>query len=60
MRSTCIKSCVTNCHVFNDYETFVFGIADKLVWVFVSICKFEESTTEEKFREKGFKIGLMR
>ena len=40
----------------NDYETFVFGIVDELVWVIVSICKFEESTTEEKFGE----IGLMR
>ena len=44
----------------NDYETFVFGIVDELVWVFVSICKFEESSTEEKFGGKGFKIGLMR
>ena len=39
----------------NDYERFVFGIVDELVWVFVSICKFEESTTEEKFGEKGLK-----
>ena len=25
----------------NDYETFVFGIVDELVWLFVSICSFE-------------------
>ena len=59
MRSTCIKSLSDKLPRSNDYETFVFGIVDELFWVFMSICKFEESTTEEKFGEEGFKIGLM-
>ena len=59
MRSTCIKSCVTNCSV-RAITKCLFGVVDELVWVFLSICKFEESTTEEKFGGKGSKIGLMR